>query len=185
MTRTALDPEVAEGARAICERVRREGDAALVDLTRRYDGADVAGRLEVARDEIDLAVVPDDVQRAIHGMAERLRDLHRRQLPVPWSETRDGITFGEVVRPLASVGCYVPGGRASYPSTVLMTAVPARVAGVNRVILCTPPATDGSVPAAVLCAARVAGVDAVYRVGGAQAVAALASPSPTPWPMAR
>jgi histidinol dehydrogenase len=170
----ALEPQVIAQARAICERVRAEGDAAIVDLTRRYDGAELAGRVEVTAGEIAAASVPEDLRRAIKGAAERLRELHAKQLPTPWSATRDGIRYGEVVRPLASVGCYVPGGRAAYPSTVLMTAIPARVAGVDRVVLCTPPAPDGSVPAAVLYAARVAEADAVYRVGGAQAVAALA-----------
>ncbi|HVM11232.1 MAG TPA: histidinol dehydrogenase, partial [Actinomycetota bacterium] len=117
---------------------------------------------------------PADLERALEAAAERLRDLHGRQVPVAWEEERDGVRFGEVVRPVAGAGCYVPGGRASYPSTVLMTAIPARVAGVGRVVVCTPPAEDGSLAPAVLVAARLAGVDDVFRVGGAQAVAALA-----------
>src|SRR5204863_569968 len=82
---------------------------------------------------------------ALERLAGRLRDLHGRQLPRPWSSEAEGVRFGETVRPLGAVGAYVPGGRASYPSTVLMTTVPARVAGVERVVLCTPPAADGSV----------------------------------------
>ncbi|MGH2662410.1 MAG: histidinol dehydrogenase [Actinomycetota bacterium] len=174
--RPALDPAVLEGARGICEHVRSDGDAALVDLTRRYDGADIEGRIEVPKDELRSAAdqLPGELRSAIDRMAERLRDLHRRQLPEPWDADRDGVRYGEVVRPLASVGCYVPGGRAAYPSTVLMTAVPARVAGVGRVVLCTPPSEDSSLPPAVRYAASVAGIDAVYRIGGAQAIAALA-----------
>jgi histidinol dehydrogenase len=107
-------------------------------------------------------------------MAARLRTLHSHQLPTEWEEREQGVTYGEVVRPLASVGCYVPGGRAAYPSTVLMTAVPAGIAGVSRVAVFTPPAEDGSVSPAVLRAARAAGVEEVYRVGGAQGIAAMA-----------
>lgn len=174
--RPALSPTVVEGVRTIIERVRRDGDAALVELTRELDGADVAGRLQVADEEIDEAAarVPANLRRAVERMAERLREAHGRQLPQPWDAERDGVRFGEVVRPVRSAGCYVPGGRAAYPSTVLMTVVPARVAGVPSVILCTPPWEDGSIRDEVLLAARVAGADAVYRVGGAQAIAALA-----------
>ncbi|HEV3475322.1 MAG TPA: histidinol dehydrogenase [Actinomycetota bacterium] len=171
--RPALDPAVEDRVRSICERVRRDGDAALVALTRELDGADVDD-LAIPAEEVDGAEVPAPLAEAIDRMAARLRELHGHQLPLEWQETADGVTYGEVVRPLASVGCYVPGGRASYPSTVLMTAVPAGVAGVGRVALCTPPDADGSVPAAVLRAAKAAGVEEVYRIGGAQAIAALA-----------
>ncbi|MGH2722918.1 MAG: histidinol dehydrogenase [Actinomycetota bacterium] len=171
-----LGADVVEGARAICERVRTGGDAALVALTRELDGADVEGRLPVSGEEMEGAIesTPADLRGALDRMADRLRDLHGRQLPRPWEAEADGVRFGEVVRPVASVGCYVPGGLAAYPSTVLMTAIPASVAGVPRIAMCTPPARDGSVPAPVLYAAGVAGVEAVYRVGGAQAIAALA-----------
>jgi histidinol dehydrogenase len=183
--RPAFDTEVVEGVRSIIERVRAEGDAALVDLTRRFDGVDVAGRIEVARDEIDAASrqVPSALQDALDRMADRLRDLHERQMPRPWEAERDGVSYAETVRPVAAAGAYVPGGRAAYPSTVLMTAIPARVAGVRRVALCTPPGPEGSVPPAVLCAARVGEVDAVYRIGGAHAVAALAYGTETVHPV--
>jgi len=175
-TPAVLDPGVVDGAAEICRRVRAEGDAALIALTREYDGVDITGRIEVSREEMDQAgaAVPAPVRSALENMAERLRDLHRRQLPAAWESASEGVRFGEVVNALDSAGCYVPGGRAAYPSTVLMTAIPARVAGVERVVVCTPPAESGTVPAAVLFAASVAGVDAVFRVGGAQAVAALA-----------
>src|SRR5205823_6388382 len=128
-----------DGVRDICRRVREEGDAALVELTRRFDGADVAGRLRVTDQELDGAgrQLDPDLHTALTGLADRLRDLHGRQLPHPWSAGSGGVRFGERVRPLAAAGSYVPGGRASYPSTVLMTAIPARVAGVHRVVLCT------------------------------------------------
>lgn len=172
----ALDPEVISGVRAIIDRVVAEGDSALADYTMRFDGADVSGRLRVADDEIDVATgsLAADLKEAIEAMAQRLRDLHSRQVPAEWEAENWGVRYGERVKPIASVGCYVPGGRASYPSTVLMTAIPAKVAGVPRVVLVSPPDTDGNVPAPVLFAARLAGVDEVYRIGGAQAVAALA-----------
>src|SRR5439155_21673568 len=101
------------------------------------------------------------LQAAIDAIIERLRVLHARQLPLEWWDVRDGVRFGEIVRPLAHVGCYVPGGRAAYPSTVCMTVVPARTAGVEQVVVCTPPSPDGAVPPAVLVAAQRAGADTV------------------------
>ncbi|MGH2691314.1 MAG: histidinol dehydrogenase [Actinomycetota bacterium] len=170
----ALDADVREAAHRIIGRVREQGDRALVELTQQLDGSDIEGRIRVDSQEIVEAEPPPGLKAAIDSMAERLRGLHDRQLPRAWEVERDGVRFGEVVLPLASVGCYVPGGRAAYPSTVLMTALPARVAGVERVALSSPPAEDGSLPDSVLYAARVAEVDDVYRVGGAQAVAAMA-----------
>src|SRR5439155_12857145 len=124
----AFPPDVEEGVRHICRRVREEGDAALVELTRRFDGADVEGRLRVTEDEFERASRELDPQLpgALERLAGRLRDLHGRQLPRAWSSQAEGVRFGETVRPLGAAGAYVPGGRASYPSTVLMTTVPAR-----------------------------------------------------------
>ena len=172
----ALEAQVVEGVREILRRVRSEGDRALVALTREHDGAEVEGRIRVTGDEVRSAAeaVDPSLRDALDAMAERLEDLHARQVPSGWEAEREGLRFGEVVRPIARAGCYVPGGRAAYPSSVLMTVVPARAAGVPEVILCTPPAEDGSIPAAVLYAASRAGADAVFRVGGAQAVAAMA-----------
>jgi histidinol dehydrogenase len=174
--RLALEEGVLEEARAICERVRVEGDAALIDLTRRLDGADIEGRIRVSEEEMAEASdrVDPALKEALDAVAERLRDLHARQLPRSWEEEKDGVVFGEVVLPLASAGCYVPGGRGAYPSSVLMTVIPAKVAGVDRVVVCSPPAVDASLPDPVLFAAGIAGAHAVYRVGGAQAIAALA-----------
>jgi histidinol dehydrogenase len=174
--KAALDDAVMRGAENIIRRVRAEGDAALVALTREFDGAEIGGRIAVTEDEFSRAAkeIDSELRDAIDAMAARLRDLHARQLPESWTADADGVTFGEVVKPVRAAGCYVPGGRASYPSTVLMTAIPARIAGVERVVITTPCKGDGSLPAAVLYAARAATADAVYRVGGAQAVAALA-----------
>lgn len=172
----ALDPRVVEGVRFILDRVRSEGDEALVALTKEHDGADVTGRIQVPPEEIEEAStrVERPLAAALDAMAERLLDLHRRQVPRAWEDERDGVRFGETVHPVRAAGCYVPGGRAAYPSSVLMTVVPARAAGVERVVVCTPPAEDGSVPDTVLYAARAGAVDAVYRLGGAQAIAAMA-----------
>jgi histidinol dehydrogenase len=172
----AFDPEVTDAVRAIVERVRTEGDAALIELTRRFDGADLSDGVAVPPEDLEAAAgeLPAPLRDALDAMRARLEDLHARQVPGEWWDERDGVRFGETVRPVGAAGGYVPGGRAAYPSTVLMTAVPAAVAGVGRVVLCTPPAADGAVPAAVRYAAAIAGVDAVYRIGGAQAVAAMA-----------
>jgi histidinol dehydrogenase len=172
-----IDPRVAETVRGIIERVRGEGDDALLDLTLRFDGADLrdAG-LIAAPEEFRRAeeTVPVELKAGLDALIERLTDLHRRQLPAAWWDERGGVRFGEVVRAAARAGCYVPGGRASYPSTVAMTVVPAVVAGVENVVLCTPPSPDGSVDPAVLYTAGLAGATRVAKVGGAQAIAALA-----------
>ncbi len=159
----------------ICGRVAANGDEALREFGIRFEGwapgpdegfqveaaelAAAAGRLDAA----DLA--------ALEFAAERIRDFHSLQLDKGTSGSR-GLKL--LTRPVRRAGLYAPGGRASYPSTVLMTAIPARVAGVAEVVLATPPRADGSVPDAILAAAHIAGVDAVYRVGGAQAIAAMA-----------
>jgi histidinol dehydrogenase len=152
----------------ICARVQAEGDVALRDLGKRYDGwaPEPGESFEV---EITSGLDPQDLD-ALEFAAGRIRRFHERQMPPPGG---DG-PLRLVTRPVASAGVYAPGGRAAYPSTVLMTAIPARVAGVERVVLATPPRRDGSVAPAILAAARIAGVDAVYRIGGAQAIAAFA-----------
>ena len=172
-----VDPSVADAVRGIIERVRAEGDEALFDLTLKFDGADLRQTgLTVSPQEFQRAeeTVPSELKAALDALVDRLTDLHRRQLPMEWWDERDGVRFGEIVRPLAGAGCYVPGGRAEYPSSVAMTVVPAIVAGVEGVVVCTPPSPDGSIHPAVLYAAARAGATAVAKVGGAQAVAALA-----------
>jgi histidinol dehydrogenase len=175
-SRFESDPAVIETVREIIERVRTDGDRVLVELARRFDGADLApDDLIVSDEELDRAEseTPEKLRDALDALIVRLHDLHRRQLPIEWWDERDGVRFGEIVRPLAAVGCYVPGGRAVYPSSVCMTVIPAVVAGVRRIVLCTPPRADGSIAPAVLYAARRAGATLVVKSGGAQAIAAL------------
>jgi histidinol dehydrogenase len=171
-----MDPTVSETVRTILQRVFVEGDAVLVELAHRFDHADLSRGLVVGDRELDAARerTPTGLRDALGRLIERLRDLHARQLPPEWWDERDGVRFGEIVRPLRAVGCYVPGGRAVYPSSVCMTVVPAVVAGVEEIVLATPPQADGSVPDAVLCAAAAAGATRVVRSGGAQAIGALA-----------
>ena len=175
--RFEIDPTVEVTVRDILRRVREEGDAVLVELAARFDGADLTGAgLVVTPDEFARAEgeVPNELKAAIDALCERLTDLHARQLPHAWWDERDGVRFGEIVRPLRAAGCYVPGGRAIYPSSVCMTAIPAVVAGVEEIVLATTPRPDGSVPSVVLYAAVRAGATKVVRSGGAQAIGALA-----------
>ena len=157
-----------EAVAEICARVMREGDHALRELGKKFDGW-APGPGESFAIDVDAAIAAAD-RDALLFAAGRIREFHGRQLPAPAA----GGKLRLVTRPVARAGVYAPGGRAAYPSTVLMTAIPARVAGVPEVVLATPPQRDGSVPAAILAAAKIAGVDTVYRVGGAQAIAALA-----------
>ena len=157
-----------EAVAEICAQVLREGDAALRELGQKFDGW-APGPGESFAVEVDAAIAAAD-REALLFAAGRIREFHERQLPAP----ADSGSLRLVTRPVARAGVYAPGGRAAYPSTVLMTAIPARVAGVEQVVLATPPRRDGSVAPAILAAAKIAGVDAVFRVGGAQAIAALA-----------
>ena len=162
---------------AIVEDVRLRGDAALIELTQRHDGARLTpDTLRVPEEEIAQAknLVRPEFLAALEVMAERLRATCERQLPESWMDERADESVGELIRPLRRVGVYVPGGRASYPSSVVMAAVPASVAGVQGIAVATPPAGNGQVPESVLAACAVSGVTEVYRVGGAQAIAALA-----------
>lgn len=162
---------------AILEDVRRRGDAAVVEYTNRFDRVALTpDRLRVTREEIDaaMAAVPAKTISALKLAARRIRDYHRRQMPKGLAY-RDaaGLRLGARWTPVAAAGLYVPGGTAAYPSSVLMNAVPAKVAGVKRLVV-TVPAPDGKLNPLVLAAVKIAGVDEVYRIGGAQAVAALA-----------
>jgi histidinol dehydrogenase len=159
----------------ICARVAEEGDDALRALGTRFDGWAPGPDESFEVPKRQLATAADHIssadRAALEFAAQRIHDFHSRQLQHAEIET-PGLRL--ITRPVRRAGLYAPGGRASYPSTVLMTAVPARVAKVNEVLLATPPRSDGSVPAPILAAAHIAGVDAVYRVGGAQAIAAFA-----------
>lgn len=162
--------------RSILDDVRRRGDEALIELTERFDGVHLE-RLRVSRSEIDaaLASCSEDLRRALELAAARIRAHHETQLRPETVHDADGVHIRSYHRPVDRAGCYVPGGRAAYPSTLLMTAVPAQVAGVAEVAVCVPPDRDtGSVAPVTLAAAAVAGVDEVYAIGGAQAIGALA-----------
>ena len=155
--------------------VRREGDAAVRRYTEAFDGA-APSAFEVPRAEwaTALAGLEPDLQEALRLAAEQIADFHRKQLRTSWIEWNEEGGLGQLIRPLERVGIYTPGGSAVYPSSLLMTAVPARVAGVQEVVVCSPPGRDGRVSPLILAAAEVAGVDRVYQIGGAQAIAALA-----------
>lgn len=173
--------EEEKAVREIIEAVRMGGDEALRELTLRFDGVRISS-LEVPREEVSRAVeeVGEDFLGALREAEERIAAYARRALPQEWRYSGPhGEVLGQKVTPLDRVGLYVPGGGAGYPSSVLMTAVPARAAGVKEICLCTPPGREGRVPAPVLAAAAVAGVTRVFRVGGAQAVAAMAFGTPS------
>ncbi|MCA1839790.1 MAG: histidinol dehydrogenase [Actinomycetota bacterium] len=158
----------------ICD-VQERGDEALFELTQRFDGAKLDS-LIVTTEEIDAAFAntQEATIEALREMKSRIALFAEHQALKPWRAEVGGGIVGEVVSPVRTAGIYVPGGRAVYPSSVLMGAVPAKVAGVARVVLCVPPAADGSVPDATLAAARIAEVTDVFKVGGAQAIAAMA-----------
>ncbi|HUD18255.1 MAG TPA: histidinol dehydrogenase [Acidimicrobiales bacterium] len=162
---------------AIIEEVRADGDAALRRLTERFDGV-ALDELRVPEAEIQAALgrIPPALQDALDIAHDRILAYHAHEAGDGQSGDFEsgGIVVRHLVRPMARVGCYAPGGRARYPSTVLMCAVPAQVAGVNEIVLCVPPGPTGHIDDATLAAAAVAGVHEVYRVGGAQAIAAMA-----------
>jgi histidinol dehydrogenase len=172
-----LDAGVEPAVRAILDDVRRRGDRGVAAATLRFDRVRVRARdLAVDRDEMRAAcdALPRRDLAALRLAARRIRDFHARQKERSFSyRDRLGVRLGQEIRPLARVGLYIPGGTAFYPSSVLMNAIPARVAGVPEVVAVSPPHAGGE-PPALLAAAYVAGVDRLYRVGGAQAVAALA-----------
>ncbi|HMK98989.1 MAG TPA: histidinol dehydrogenase [Acidimicrobiales bacterium] len=164
-----------EEVAAIISEVRHGGDRALFDLTVRFDGTAPLS-LAVAPAEIDdaLVAVPSEVRAALELAWARIRAYHAAQVTAPPEYVTEGVRVQHLVRPVQRAGMYAPGGRARYPSTVLMCAAPARVAGVRELVLCVPPGLDGRIDQATLAAAGIARVDEVYCVGGAQAVAAMA-----------
>ncbi len=168
------DLGAAEAVRRIIDAVRRDGDAAVRRFTELLDGYRPEA-LEVPAASISAACreVGPELFESLRLAAERIRAFHARQTRTGWVDFAEG-GLGQVVRPLDRVGVYVPGGRGRYPSTVLMTVIPAKVAGVGEVAVCTPPGPDGRVAPVVLAACAVAGADRVFRVGGAQAIAAMA-----------
>src|SRR5205807_4077186 len=161
--------EPAEAVREILAEVRKRGDAAVREYTQRFDGVAVDDlRVPPAELAAALAAIPPLLREALEAAQASILSFHREQLRPDTRHERDGLVVRELRQPVTRAGIYVPGGRARYPSTVLMTAVPARVAGVHEVVLCVPPDADGRVAEATLAAAALAEVDEVYRIGGAQ-----------------
>ena len=177
LSRAITEPELSATVRDIIAWVRRDGDAAVVDLTNQFDRVQFeVANLTITADEIAQAAagISADLYTALNLAASRIEAFHRAQLPTDQQFTDPtGATLGLRWGPLDAVGIYVPGGKASYPSSVLMNAIPAKVAGVARIAMCVP-TPDGALNPLVLAAAQLAGVTEIYRIGGAQAVAALA-----------
>ena len=167
--------DVESGVKELIADVRANGDAAVRKYTLRFDKADVAD-FKVSDGEISVALENTGAEfvRILERAAKNIERFHAAQLRKDFKLDYDGITVGQRFLPVESAGIYVPGGTARYPSSVLMNAVPARLAGVKNIIMCTPPPSDGSIPGNILAAAKVAGVNAVYKIGGAQAIAAMA-----------
>jgi len=163
---------------AIIANVRDSGDAAVLSYEKQFDRADLTKEtLRVTKEEMEEAYRELDPAfvETMKKAAENIRSYHEKQVQQSWITTRpDGSILGQKVTPIASSGCYVPGGRAVYPSSVLMNIIPAKVAGVSRIVMCTPPNAQGKCPAGSLVAADIAGCTEIYKVGGAQAIAAMA-----------
>ena len=172
------DRSVNERVDAIIQQVRREGDSAVVELTNRFDRTQVSdmSALEMSSDRLHkaLELITDEQRDALEVAAARVRDYHQHQLSSSWEyQEPDGTLLGQKVTPMDRVGIYVPGGKAAYPSSVIMNAIPAKVAGVSEIIMVVP-TPDGIINEMVLAAAAIAKVDRVFTIGGAQAIAALA-----------
>ena len=170
-------PEQEAVVSVILADVRENGDKAVFNYTKKFDGADISAENFIVTEEeekeayekVDPALI-DVIRKAI----SRIRTFHEKERQKSWFMTEEGMVLGQKVTPLSRVGVYVPGGKAAYPSSVLMNVIPAQVAGVPDIVMCTPPGKDGKVTPTTLVAAKEAGVGTVYKVGGAQAIAAMA-----------
>nr|WP_176483859.1 histidinol dehydrogenase [Bacillus sp. FJAT-45066] len=165
-----------EAVKTILASVRESGDDAVHYYTEKFDGVNIVN-YKVSEEEIEEAYndVSEEIVSIIKEAAENIRDFHQNQKRSSWFTTKqDGTMLGQKITPLDAVGVYVPGGTAAYPSSVLMNVIPAQVAGVERIVMTSPPRKDGKLPAGVLVAAHILGVEEIYKVGGAQAIAALA-----------
>ena len=160
--------------------VRDEGDPAILRYSAAFDGGAPA-ELETPRERWDhaLTAIDPDLRAALELAAERIAAFHRKQVRTSWLDWAEDGALGQIIRPLERVGLYVPGGAAVYPSSLLMTAIPARVAGVREIIVCSPPQPGGEVSSLIRAAAAIAGVDRVFRIGGVQAIGAMAYGTPT------
>lgn len=174
----SIDSKTEETVRAIIDDVRNRGDEAVLSYTEAFDKANLtAATIKVAEEELETAwqAVDEPYKKSLEKACKMIRAFHEKQRQSSWVDTSsEGIWLGQKVTPLDIVGVYVPGGKAAYPSSVLMNVVPAQVAGVGRIIMVTPPGPTGTINPVILAAARVAGITEIYKVGGAQAVAALA-----------
>ena len=160
----------------ILNNVKLNKDDAIREYTEKFDGVTIEN-LKVSKDEIEEAydTLDDSLLVALKQAASNIEKFHKKQIPSEWElEVNPGIVAGQIVRPINSAGCYIPGGRAAYPSSILMTVIPAKIAGVKKVVCVTPPQKDGKILDAILVAADIAGADEIYKVGGAQAIAGLA-----------
>lgn len=171
-----IDRKVTSAVTDILNNVKQNGDDAVREYTLKFDGH-MPSKFEISREEIDSS--PDKCDRdfilALYKAADNIRDFHARQKQQSWLEPKqNGVILGQRIRELKRVGVYVPGGTAAYPSSVLMNVIPAKIAGVKEIVMVTPPQKDGTANPDILAAARIAGVDRVFLMGGAQAVAALA-----------
>ena len=176
LARREEEADLSAAVAEIVAAVRREGDGALRRYAKAFDGTDLE-ELEVPAEALDRAAEALDpsLRAVLEEAAENIRDYHRRQVRSSFViSEEDGVILGQKVAPLDRVGLYIPGGTAAYPSTVLMDAIPAKLAGCPELIMVSPPSRDGEIAPVILAAARIAGVDRVFRAGGAQAVAALA-----------
>lgn len=174
--REDLEYNVGEAVSSIIAQVRRTGDAALKAYAKEFDGAELAC-LEVSKEEIDEAfdTVEPEFLDILREAAVNIRAFHEKQVRSSFViNEKDGVVMGQKVMPIEKVGIYVPGGTAAYPSTVLMDSIPAKIAGCPQIVMATPPGKDGKINPVILAAAKIAGVDQIFKMGGAQAVAALA-----------
>jgi len=169
----ALDHEIEDAVRSIIVDVKKRGDRALREYTKRFDRVDADLRISEQEIKRVASGIDDKAAEAIEKASDRIREFHKRQIEKTWMITDSGITTGQMIRPLDRVGVYVPGGKAAYPSTVLMNIIPAQVAGVREIAVCVP-TPSGIINPYVAYAISLLGIKEVYRIGGAQAIAALA-----------
>ena len=156
--------------------VKESGDEALKNYTKKFDNVELDD-LKVSNAEIEEAYqnIDSNLLEALKSSASNIEKFHKEEIPNEWEiEVIEGVKAGQIIRPISSVGCYIPGGRAVYPSSILMTVIPAKIAGVEKIVCCSPPQPDGKIMDAILVAADLAGADEIYKVGGAQAIAAMA-----------
>jgi len=177
LERSKIDAEgVISVVSEVVNNIRLHGDISLKSYTQKFDNVKIE-KFKVSQDEIERSYnnVDKNVLEATEKAARNIEKFHKAQIPKEWLEEVDkGIIAGQIIRPIEIIGCYIPGGRAVYPSSVLMTVIPAKIAGVSKIVCCTPPTPEGGVNDMVIVAADIAGADEIYKVGGSQAIAAMA-----------